>query len=141
MSTATGAPTASSAPTSGTPAPSAWRALQQQLDTFRSIYNQQRPHRALDRRTPATAYTARTKAHPGNTLQPAHFRLRNDVVDNHGKVTLRHAGVLHHIGIDRRPAGQTIRLLIHDTDIRVITTDGELLKELTLNPTTNYQPQ
>ena len=116
-------------------------ALQQQLDTFRGIYNQQRPHRALDRRTPATAYAARAKAHPGNTLQPAYFRLRNDVVDNHGKVTLRHAGVLHHIGIGRRHAGQTIRLLIRDTDIRVITTDGELLKELTLDTTTNYQPQ
>lgn len=116
-------------------------ALQQQLDRFRDTYNDQRPHRALDRRTPATAYTARPKASPGNTVLPAYFRLRNDTIDQHGKVTLRHNGVLHHIGIGRRHAGTTIRMLIHETEIRIITTDGELLKELTLNPTSNYQPQ
>jgi transposase InsO family protein len=32
--------------------------LQAQLDWLRQIYNEQRPHRELDRRTPSTAYTA-----------------------------------------------------------------------------------
>ncbi len=41
------------------PAAATIPALQRQLDTFRSYYNNQRPHRALARRTPAEAYTAR----------------------------------------------------------------------------------
>ncbi len=116
-------------------------ALQAQLDTFRATYNQDRPHRAIDRRTPATAYTARPKASPGNTVLPDYFRLRNDIVDGAGKVTLRHAGVLHHIGLGRRYARQPIRMLIRETHIRVITTDGELITELTLDPANGYQPQ
>jgi len=31
-------------------------------------------------------------------------------------------------------------MLIADRDIRVITPDGELLRQLTLDPTRNYQP-
>ena len=116
-------------------------ALQHQLDAFRATYNNHRPHRALNRQTPATAYNARPKAHPGNNVLPDHYRLRNDTIDEHGKVTLRHAGTLHHIGVGRRYAGTPIRMLIHETDIRIITTEGELIKELTLDPTNNYQPQ
>ena len=41
--------------------------LQAQLDTFRTIYNEQRPHRATGRLTPAQAYTARPKARPAGT--------------------------------------------------------------------------
>jgi hypothetical protein len=44
--------------------------LQAQLDAFRSRYNEQRPHRAIGRRTPAAAYAARPKLHP----QPAAAR-------------------------------------------------------------------
>src|SRR5437867_5689574 len=36
--------------------------LQLQLDAFRSIYNQQRPHRALDGRTPLQAFHARLQS-------------------------------------------------------------------------------
>lgn len=38
--------------------------LQLQLDAFRSYYNQQRPHRALDGRSPLSAFNARLKARP-----------------------------------------------------------------------------
>src|SRR5262252_5415249 len=41
--------------------------LQALLDTFTGLYNQSRPHRSLPHRaTPATAYTARPKATPGD---------------------------------------------------------------------------
>ena len=36
-------------------------ALQAQLDSFRLVYNERRPHRVIGRRTPATAYAARPK--------------------------------------------------------------------------------
>lgn len=116
-------------------------ALQDQLNQFRHIYNTQRPHRAVNRRTPEQAYNARPKAHPGNNIINDYFRLRNDIVDKHGKLTLRHAGTLHHIGIGRRYAGTPIRMLIHETEIRIITTDGELIKELSLDTENNYQKQ
>lgn len=64
------------------------KEFQKQLDQFRDYYNFTRPHRALDRQTPAH-----------------------------------------------------IRMLIHEKEIRIITTSGELLKELTLNEDKNYQPQ
>jgi transposase InsO family protein len=45
--------------------------LQAQLDRFRTLYNQHRPHRALAGRTPATAYQATPKAAPRRHHQPA----------------------------------------------------------------------
>ena len=40
--------------------------LQAQLDRFRTIYNTQRPHRALDRRFPADVWTAAPKSGPAD---------------------------------------------------------------------------
>lgn len=49
---------------------------------------------------------------------------------------------MHHIGIGRAHKHERVRVLIHNHDIRVINTDtGELLRELTLDPTRDYQPQ
>ena len=56
-------------------------------------------------------------------------------------VTLRHNSRLHHIGIGRAHAGKRVTLLIHDLQIRILTEDGELLRQLTLDPTRDYQPQ
>jgi len=117
--------------------------LQAQLDTFRDYYNTVRPHRALGRRTPAQAYAARPKAAPtaAPLTIPKHCRVRRDKIDPSGVLTLRHNSRLHHIGIGRRHAGTHVRMLIQELHIRVITEDGELLRELTLDPTRDYQPQ
>jgi hypothetical protein len=49
---------------------------------------------------------------------------------------------MHHIGIGRAHKGERIRLLIHDREIRIFNTrTGELLRELTLDPGVDYQPQ
>ena len=50
--------------------------LQRQLNRFAGYYNTVRPHRALDRRTPAQAYAARPKAVPTGPVIPAHYRVR-----------------------------------------------------------------
>ena len=56
-------------------------------------------------------------------------------------VTLRHHGRLHHIGIGRTHAQTHVLLLIHNLHIRIINANtGQLLRELTLDPTRNYQP-
>lgn len=116
--------------------------LQAQLDTFREYYNTVRPHRALDRRTPIQAYLARPKAAPtGHRLDPGHYRVRHDRIDPSGVITLRHNSRLHHIGIGRRHAGSDVLVLVHDLHIRVLDSDGDLLRELTLDPSRDYQPQ
>jgi transposase InsO family protein len=119
------------------------RGLQEQLDWFGSYYNTTRPHRAIGRRTPLEAFEARPKATPSTPglVIPRHFRVRQDRVDRVGRVTLRYNSRLHHIGLGRRHAGTPVRLLVADLDIRVLTEDGELLRELTLDPTRDYQPQ
>jgi len=124
------------------PRPATLAQLQALLDTFAAHYNHQRPHRALPRRaTPATAYAARPKATPGQPGTTSHDRVRADRVDADGKLTLRHAGKLHHIGIGRTHARTRVLMLVRDLHIRVINAaTGELLRELTLNPDRDYQP-
>ena len=123
-------------------APDTLDELQTLLDRFRHEYNHQRPHRSLDRRTPAAAYTARPKATP--TSEPTdrtHNRVRTDRVNN-GKITLRHAGTLYSIGIGRRHNGLKVNALIQDLTITIIdAATGEVLRDLTLDPTRKYQPQ
>lgn len=115
-------------------------ALQHHIDLFVAVYNLDRPHRAL-RATPAVTYNLLPKATPGGSTAGTHHRVRHDRIDKTGAVTLRRAGRLHHIGIGRAHAGKTVVMLIDDLDIRIIdTTTGEILRQLILDPTRNYQP-
>jgi transposase InsO family protein len=117
--------------------------LQTQLDRFARYYNTVRPHRALGRLTPAAAYDDRPKAGPSRhrLAIPAHVRIRKDRVDRDGTITLRYRSRLHHIGLGRRYTGTRVLALVDDLRIRVITEEGELVRELTLDPSRDYQPQ
>jgi hypothetical protein len=66
--------------------------------------------------------------------------VRQDKVDQAGKVSLRYHSKLYKIGLGRAHKGRTIKLLIADQQIRVIDLQGQLIRELTLDPTRNYQP-
>lgn len=120
-------------------APRTIATLQTQLDRFVTYYNQERPHRARDRLTPQQAYDARDKAGPGSPVTKTNFRVRTDRVDVGGNISLRHDSKLFHIGIGRAHKGTQVRLYIADLDIRVVTLDGKLLRQLTLDPTRIYQ--
>jgi transposase InsO family protein len=125
------------------PAAATLTALQAQLDRFCDYYNNVRPHRALARRPPAEAFNARTKATPrraGLTI-PTHYRVRRDRIDKTGKVTLRYRSKLIHIGVGRAHAGTRVLLLVADQHVRVITDNGEPLRELTIDPNRNNQPR
>jgi transposase InsO family protein len=115
-------------------------ALQGQLDAFVHYYNHIRPHRALGRRTPLQAYSSRIKARPAGAAAASYFRVRQDKVDATGKVSLRYGSRLYKIGLGRAHKGRVIKLLIADQDIRVIDSDGQLIRELKLDPNRNYQP-
>ena len=114
--------------------------LQLQLDTFGAYYNQHRPHRALQGRTPLVAFHARIKARPDRPTPTTHFRVRHDRVDKAGRVTLRYLSRLHHIGLGRAHIGEPVRLLVANKHVRVIREDGSLIRELTLDPSRDYQP-
>jgi transposase InsO family protein len=115
--------------------------LQAQLDTFRTYYNQIRPHRALHGGTPLHAFHARIKAGPTAAPPPVHHRVRHDRVDKSGRVTVRYLSRLHHIGIGCAHKHEPITLLIANKDIRILAEDGSLLRQLTLDPNRDYQPR
>jgi transposase InsO family protein len=126
-----------------TPQPLTITALQALLDTFADQYNHARPHRSLPHRaTPATVYQTRPKAVPGaDRTGDTHDRVRHDTINKAGSVTLRVAGQLRHIGIGRTYAGTYVLLLVQDLHVRVIhAATGQLLRDLTIDPTRDYQP-
>jgi len=116
--------------------------LQTLLDAFSDQDNHQRPHRSLPQpATPATAYTARPKATPSaDSTAGSHDRVRTDRIDTTGCVTLRVNGRLHHIGVGRTHARTHVLLLVQDLHVRVVhAVAGELLRELTIDTTHDYQ--
>jgi len=115
-------------------------ALQQQLDAFTTAYNQHRPHRALNRQTPAAAYAARPKAAPPGPA-PDQATVRVMRVAPNGCITCRSNGRNHHIGLGRQHAGTSV--LVTTRKLHIQITDpatGEILRDLTLNPSRDYQP-
>ena len=118
--------------------------LQALLDRFQHEYNTTRPHRSLRHRaTPAALYDTMPKALPGPSRDAeTHDRVRHDRVDKSGTVTLRVASQLRHIGIGRTHKGTHVILLIQDLNVRVVNAiTGELLRELTIDPSKDYQPR
>jgi len=124
------------------PRPTTIAELQALIDRFVDEYNHRRPHRSLPHRaTPAAVYTSRPKATPGDRSDDTHHRVRRDIVDTSGKITLRYQGRLYSVGIGRTHARTRVVLLVQDLDIRIINeTTGELLRELVLDPAKRYQP-
>jgi transposase InsO family protein len=114
--------------------------LQLQLDAFRLYYNQVRPHRSVDSRTPLQAFQARLKAGPSLPTPPLQYRVRRDRLDAKGKVTLRYLGQLRHLYVGYKHKGRQVTLFVAGSQVRVIAEDGSVLRELSLDPNRNYQP-
>jgi transposase InsO family protein len=116
------------------------KELQAQLDRFQRTYNDLRPHRALNRLTPAAAYAATPKAPAAITIgNPGHYRLRYDRTDNHGKMSFRRAGRMHHLGVGASNAHRRVLAIADQTSVTVIDlSTGEVLSTHTINPNRNY---
>ena len=113
--------------------------LQAQLDTFQHIYNTQRPHRALDGLTPDKTYQATPKAVPRGTRTDDHFRIRLDHVDQHGGISVRRAGRMHHLGVGARHRGTAVLITLDATTATVAhRTTGEILSRHTIDPDRAY---
>lgn len=107
--------------------------LNSQLKEIIEYYNHKRPHRALNRTTPAEAYTALPKALPAD-IKPDHdYRLRTDKVGTNGKTTLRWGGKLRRLYIGRRWGGEPITMVCIDNRVSIkITTTGAQIAAYTL---------
>ena len=116
--------------------------LQFQVDWFIRYYNEERPHSARGMVTPRSAWDKLDKAFPSakGVKTTANTRVRHDVVDTTGSVSLRYSSKLYHIGIGRAHKGTRVIILIAGLDVRVISQNGELLRHLTFDPTKSYQP-
>lgn len=121
------------------PAARTMAELQSQLDAFRLVYNDYRPHRATGRITPAAAYAARPKARPAGRGGAGHFRLRYDVSDGKGGITLRRAGRLHHLNIGAAHARQRVLAIADEREVTVVALDtGEILSSHLIEPEKGY---
>ena len=116
--------------------------LQRQLDRFRRYYNTLRPAPRDRPPHPRTGLRRPPQgpARPSPSI-PVHYRVRRDKTDAIGVVTLRYDCQLRHIGLGREHARTRVLVLVADRYIRVVDAEtGELLRELTLDPTRDYQP-
>jgi transposase InsO family protein len=113
--------------------------LQAQLDAFRLAYDEERPHRAVGRITPGEAYRAMPKAHPAGRGAPGHLRLRYDLVDRGGRITLRRAGRLHHLGIGAAHARLRVLAIVDEREVTVVALEtGEVLSSHLIEPDRSY---
>ena len=114
-------------------------SLQSQLDAFRLAYNEQRPHRAIGRATPGEAYRATPRALPSGAAARGHFRLRYDVTDRNGALTLRRAGRLYHLKIGAAHARRRVLAIVDEVEVTVVALDtGEILSTHRIEPDKGY---
>jgi transposase InsO family protein len=121
------------------PAPRTLAELQVQLDAFRAEYNERRPHRAIGRVTPAEAYGATPRAQAAGRGAADHFRLRYDLTDRNGAITLRRGGRLHHLKIGAAHARRRVLAIADEHDVTVVALDtGEVLSTHRIEPDKGY---
>jgi transposase InsO family protein len=110
--------------------------LQELVDTFRELYNTERPHRAIGRRPPAQVWAAQEPAAPARTAQQPATTLARCVVSAAGTITpgnrvkvglgIEYAD--HHVTVIRR--GDTLQVIDDHT--------GELIRDLQTDPSRYY---
>lgn len=115
------------------------KELQGQLDEFRTLYNTQRPHRALEMRTPARCYEATIKATPKIAKDKEHYRVRYDSIDQFGKLSLRRAGKMHHLGVGIEHGHKKVIIVVDHFKVLVVEKKtGEVLSQHEINPSKSY---
>lgn len=111
--------------------------LQHRIDEFIDIYNNNRPHRSLRRRTPAEVFD--TTPRSGATGIPISVGPQTHT----GRVTTRGSIWIdsrYEISIGVSYTGTQAITLITNDHARVFI-DGVLIRELTINPNRRYQPR
>jgi hypothetical protein len=116
--------------------------LQALLDQFTVTSNHQRPHRSLPTAPPRSRLPRPPQSPPGHQPRPRRPPPRPPRPHRpSGVVTLGVAGRLHHLGVGRTHARTHLVMLVDDLQVRIVNAaTGELLRELTIDPSRDYQP-
>jgi transposase InsO family protein len=118
------------------PAPDTKAELNELLETFRGHYNHHRPHRALCGATPADAFAATERARPADRpLAAPVFVSRHTVGEQSGILFI----APYKVNVGLRWAGHECDC-IRDGNHIVVYSGTTLVRELTADPTRNYQP-
>jgi transposase InsO family protein len=117
------------------PAPRTVAALQRLLDRFIEHYNHHRPHRSLNRATPAERWHASPAAGPGPPAIDRDERVVTLQATSKGRIELRP----WQIALGTAWAHRQVTVFIDDNNIAVFTNDGRLIRTLQINPTRRYQ--
>lgn len=99
-----------------------------------SEYGLSRQHlqRLLRRRATPKALAAGSRA-------GGHFRLRYDVADRNGAITLRRGGRLHHLKIGAVHARRRVLAIVDERDVTIVALDtGEVLSSHLIDPDRSY---
>lgn len=121
--------------------PATLAELQDQLDSFRAIYNHQRPHRALGRQTPAHVWDHTPKSGPAAHPLGAPTTIHHSTVASDGRVSAAKFDNTRTIQINlgKTHAGQPATILTTGLACHVFI-HGRLARKLTLDPSRRYQP-
>jgi transposase InsO family protein len=109
--------------------------LQTHLDLFRLIYNHQRPHRSLDRRTPAEVWAHAPKSGPADRALTGPAQVHHAVVTGGTFWIARR----YRISVGATHNGQTVLTVVSGTACHVFAA-GRLIRALTIDPTRVGQP-
>jgi len=110
--------------------------LQTQLDIFCDIYNNQRPHRAIGRKTPASVYNQTPKTGPADRPITTPTSIHRTKVAANGNLQ---AG-RYTISLGVAHAFQQATAVITGLACHVFIA-GRLIRKLNLDPTRRFQPQ
>jgi len=71
---------------------------------------------------------------PAASREAPHYPVRQDRIDAGGRVTMRYVSKLRHIPVDAARRNRKVRLLVAGAEVRIVATDGTLIRRLTLDP-------
>lgn len=108
--------------------------LQDQLERFRTIYNTQRPHRALGHRFPADVWIHAPKSGPAARPLGTPTTVHDTIVHNGRSYAGRYT-----ISVGATHNGQRALTVITGTACHIFI-DGHLIRQLTLKPEQRTQP-
>jgi hypothetical protein len=114
--------------------------LQARLDTFRTYYNQHRPHRALHGDTPCTPSTRALRLDPPQRRHLPTTASATIASTSPAGSPCATAAASTTSTSAAPTRGSPSPLLIANKNIRILAEDGSLLCQLTLDPSRDYQP-
>lgn len=117
------------------PLPATLDELQTQLDAFTELYNHHRPHRSLQRRTPAATFAATPKDGPADHPLGEPTQIYRSTVGSKGHFSTEHSIQIY---VGRQHHGTTVTTIVTGTRAHVFA-EGRLLRSLTIDPTRKYQ--